>query len=152
MNSIHRKYLLSKTNVIIVSLIILLSLVCYLSTVNISFNNFERWLNRKESWINFYNTILFVGKFIGIILSILIIGTSFGKEQDGYNILFLRTKKNRVKYYFSKSLTVNSIVFSVIFVIGIIGIVAVSFFASWFNKFEELMILFINLSLISLVY
>ena len=152
MQTIHRKYLLSKINVIIISIIIFVALFCYLSTVNINLNTYERWLNRKNGWVNFYNTTLFVGKFIGIIMGSFIIGTAFGKEQDSYNVLFLRNKKNRIQYFLSKSLTINFILFAIIFFLGVMGLLTISVFSSWFIDFNSLIKLFFGLGLVCLVY
>ena len=110
MNQIHRQYLFSKINIIIIFLVVVITIICYLSTIDITFNTYERWLNRKESWINFYNTTLFVGKFIGIILAVYIMGSSFAPNIDSYNVIFLKNRKNRIKYFLSKSLTINSII------------------------------------------
>lgn len=152
MNRIHRKYLFSKINVIIVLLVIFIAVLCYLSTINITFNNYERWLNRKETWINFYNTTLFVGKFIGIILSVYIMGSSFVPRIDGYNVLFLRNKKQRIIFFVSKSLTINIIIFLIISLIGLFGVLVMAGFSTWFNNFKDLIKLFINLAFLCLVY
>ena len=152
MNQIHRKYLFSKINVIIIFLVVVITIICYLSTIDITFNTYERWLNRKGLWINFYNTTLFVGKFIGIILAVYIMGSSFSPNIDSYNVIFLKNRKNRINYFLSKSLTINSIIFLVIILIGLFGIVIIAVFSSWFNNFLDLLLLFLNLALLSLVY
>jgi hypothetical protein len=113
---------------------------------------YERWLNRKETWIDFYNTTLFVGKFVGIILAVYIMGSSFVPRVDGYNVLFLRNKKQRIIYYVSKSITINMIIFLIICTIGFFGIITISGFSTWFNNFLELFKLFFNIALLCLVY
>ena len=152
MNRIHRKYLFSKINVIIILSIILIACICYLFTIDLSYNTYEQWLNRNEVWINFHNTTLFVGKFIGIILAAYIMGTGFASNIDGYNVLFLRNKKNRIGFFISKTITINIIVFLIIEIIGMVGLIIISSFSSWFNYFKELFSLFFNLAFLSLVY
>lgn len=149
---IHRKYLFSKINAVAIVLVIFLVTVTYLLSARINLSSSENWLNRKEWWESFYNIVVFSEKFIIILLSSYLMGSSFLGTNDNYSVLFLRNKNDRYYYYFSKVLTVECCIIIINSIICLISLIIAYSVASWFTNFLILCKTYFYFSLLGIIY
>lgn len=149
MFELHRKYLLSKTNKIIIRIGIIIITAILLMSIKVDCSNDVRWLNRVAYSDNYLQNMIFTIKFIGLIFSCYIMGSAFSNLNDGYSALILRTRKDRIKYYIGKTISLCLVVCFVIIMILIIGTLILYIFGNWFYDYR--LILKVGFRLITII-
>ncbi len=152
MFSLHRKYLLSKINCFIIIFITFVTFMGYF----VLFNPFTKLkmelLNKQETIHSAIENVVFINKFIGVIVGSFLFGNSFSLQQDSYNVLFLRTKKDRIEFYLTKILSISFIIFLITVILSFSNMLLVSYKVNFFTSFIDLILINFDSFLLTLVY
>lgn len=152
MLQIHCKYLFNKLNRIIIAVVLFLVLIAFILAINLRISFNQRWLNRIDNFNSFYQVIIFIGKFIGVLLSSYLLGSAFSNGADGYCVLFIRNGRDKVFHCFTKIIVIEVIVLLIMFLFGIFSSFVICLFSTWFNNIWLLIESFLTLGLLGLIY
>lgn len=152
MINLHRKYLFSKINLVVVIIIMFIISSVFVFSIKINWNQEYRWLYRNYCTENYLQNMIFTIKFIGIIFSCYLMGSSFTNSNDGYAILFIRFRKDRIKYFFSKFLSLIIVDSCLIGMIFIVGTFILYSFCQWYDNYRMLIAIAFNIITINIVY
>lgn len=152
MIELHRKYLLSKINIIVIGIVILMITIILFISIKPNYTQEIRWLNRETCTSNYLQNMLFTIKFMGVILASYLMGNAFNKNYDGYSVLFLRNKRGKIKYFFGKLLTLLLITSVIIIILLLIGTIILYSLGNWFNNWQTILKISLNLITLILIY
>ena len=103
---LHRKYLFSKINVIITSILIIIIIIFSVSIIEPFKDSSIRWMNRFYITNNFEQAYLTFVKFIIIFYSCYLFSSCFSKNNDNYYIILINNI-SKSKYLISKIFTIE---------------------------------------------
>ncbi len=147
MTKLHYKYLINKTTVRIILLILMLLFIYYLFSCSITTGKDYKWLYQKEIYNNYYQSTIIIVKIILPIFGIFIYGYSFLKHQDDYCLIIIKKRITRVKYCFTKLITLSLIMLVTIlisyYLYYFVGLILIPNFIYYDSSF----IIFLNIYL-----
>ena len=152
MFNLHRKYLLSKINYMIILFIILVTLLVYFVLFNPFNNSYTHWLNKQESIKTSIDNIVFINKFIFVLIGSFLFGNSFSLQQDAYNVIFLRTKKDKVNFYITKILSIISIIAFIFVILCFSNLFLFNYKINYYSNIKDLVLINFESFLLALVY
>lgn len=152
MVELHRKYLFSKTNKIILKILIIMVTIILLLSIGMNYPDDERWSNRINCLNNYLQNMIFTIKFVGIIFSCYIMGNAFNNYNDNYSVLFLRHRKERIKYFMGKVFSLFIFISSIIFIVLTIASFILYTYCNWFYDYIIILKISFRLTTIILTY
>ncbi len=152
MLELHRKYLLSKINVIIIVIVILIITIVLLVSIKLNYSPEIRWLNRETCTSNYLQNMIFAIKLMGIIFASYLMGNAFNLYADSYSVLFLRNKVGKIKYFFGKLLMLLIVTTLLLGVLLLVGTTILYILGSWFTDWQIIFKISLNLITVILVY
>lgn len=152
MFKLHRKYLFSKTNRIILKILIIIVTIIFLISIEVNNSNNERWLNRTSCLDNYLQNMIFTIKFIGLIFSCYIMGYAFNNCNDDYSVLFLRNRKDRIRYFIGKVVSLCTFINFIILVVLTIASFILYIYCNWFCDYIMILEISFRLTTIILTY
>lgn len=155
---LHLKYLITKTNLILFSILLLSNMIMLTLSSGAIYSFSERWFmmtSFKESYIDFTKNIF---KIILPLISSFLFGNSFLDYNDNYLLIFHNNKKTRIKFYFTKLISIILVIFLINFttfiIYSFIGYLSIPCFVMNdlnFNFWYRLFLLCIIYGVLSLV-
>ena len=154
---LHRKYLFSKINVIITSILIIIIIIFSVSIIEPFKDSSIRWMNRFYITNNFEQAYLTFVKFIIIFYSCYLFSSCFSKNNDNYYIILINNI-SKSKYLISKIFTIEMKLLEILVMILFNYILINYLFNQWyiieisiFKSFGIIYILSIIYGLLSLI-
>lgn len=152
MIKLHYHYLLSKINLIIISILVLIIFLTFNISINIFDNHINEFINKEYINVNYHNIYILINKLCTVLFSCYLFGYSFYYNNDNYAVLITSFRKNRLPYLYTKILTLsliviifNAIIYILYLLIGIIG-------NRYFTFQTYILNIFIQSILINLIY
>jgi len=146
---LHIKYLFNKINIAIFLVLLAFLFLFHLITSN-AFSGFDvRYFNRESYLISYNETLFSVLKIIMPVFSIFIFGNSFTDSFDNYNLLIIRKRSERIKFFLTKEIAI--IIFNIaIFLIAFI--IYFTFGSLFVVGFTPFIYPWISISVVALAY
>lgn len=148
---LHRNYLFSKINLIIMFIVILIGLILSFILINPFELVSQKWSNRLISSSSYEQNNLIYTKILMVLFASYLFGIYFSKSGDDYSVLLL-CKINKNMYFITKVMTVVLTLFSVILLMFFSHISIGMLFNRWYyfniNLFKD----YCDIFLVSLSY
>jgi len=152
MIKLHFHYLLTKVNLLIISILILIIVLVFNISINIFDSSINEFINKEYLISNYQNTYILICKLCCVLFSCYLFGYSFFYNNDNYAVLIASFRKNRLPYFYSKILSLSLIIFmfnSLIYILYLlIGVLGNNYFYFQIDMFN----IYIQTLLICLVY
>ena len=130
--------------------IIFITFFVYLILFNPFSSSNIHWLNKQQTIKVSIENIVFINKFISVLVGSFLFGNSFSLQQDAYNVLFLRSKKDKITYYLTKVFTITFVVFLIFVILSFSNILLFNYKVNYFKQIIDLV--FINFDSLLLAY
>lgn len=128
MIKLHYHYLLTKINVLIISIMFVLVIITNLFSINIFESGINKFIEKENIIINYKNGYILICKLCNVLFSCYLVGYSFYYNNDNYCVLISNYRKTRFPYFITKVFTLvmvivifNSLLYICYLFIGIIG-------------------------------
>lgn len=148
---LHRNYLLSKINILIIGVVIFMAIILSFVLVNPFESSNERWLERFISIQNYEQSYLMFVKILMVLLSSYLFGIYFSKSGDDYSLL-LTCSIDKKRYVVSKILTLLVTIFAITCFVLFFHVAIGVFFNKWYSAQLSTIYQFMDIYLISIAY
>lgn len=128
---LHRKYLFSKINVIITTILIGITILFSIAIIEPFKDSSVRWMNRFYITNNFEQAYITFVKIIMIFFSCYLFSSCFSKNNDNYYIILI-DNISKSKYLISKVVTIKIKILEILVIILFIYIVINYVFNQWY--------------------
>ncbi len=148
---LHRKYLFSKINIIIIFILAIIAFIFAISTIKVFDSEVSRWMNRVLISENYEQSYLMFVKIIIIIFSSYLFGMAFSRQGDSYAAI-INPLINKGKYFITKVISLI-MMYTMVWLILLFNYLLINIlFNKWYyyeiNTFKN----FLDIYLLGIVY
>lgn len=149
--NLQYKYLLTKTNKLIIALLLILGVLLEIIMVNPLELDQIAWMLRIDRFDNYEIYSLFYIKMVSIIFSCYLFGNYFFKNNDNYKEI-LNTRIGLLRYYLSKIFILSLLIGLFIFINLLIHINIGVLLSNWYYLNYEMILRYLEIYWLAIVY